>query len=79
MKSKIDMNTFYTATLFSVLSFLVSKILNRWKITKENRIQKKNNRLKERAIQLMTSKEMLDNARKKDKENYEKAKNKEKE
>ena len=37
------------------------------------------NKLKEKAIQLMTSKEMLDNARKKDKENYDKAKNGEKE
>ena len=74
MKTQTDMNTFYTATLFSV-----SKILNRWKNTKENRIEKKNNKLKEKAIQLMSSKEMLDNARKKDKENYEKAKNGEKE
>lgn len=29
MKTPTDMNTFYTATLFSVLSFSVSKILNR--------------------------------------------------
>lgn len=79
MKTPTDMNTFYTATLFSVLSFSVSKILSRWKETKENRIEKKNNKLKEKAIKLMSSKEMLDNAKKKDKENYEKAKNGEKE
>lgn len=79
MKTPTDMNTFYTATLFSALSFSASRILNRWKATKENREQRRNNKLKEKALKLMSSKELLDNARKKDKENYEKAKNEEKE
>lgn len=74
IKTATDMKTLYTATLFSVLSFSVSKLMSRWKQTKTNRQEKRDIKIKERAIKLMSSKEMLDNARKKDKENYERLK-----
>lgn len=74
IKTAVDMKTLYTATLFSVLSFAVSRLLARWKQTKANREQKRDIKIKEKAIKLMSSKEMLDNARKKDKENYERVK-----
>jgi len=64
------MNTFYTATLFSVLSFSATKVLQRWKETKQQRIENKQALLKLRATKLMSSKELLDNAREKDLENY---------
>jgi peptide methionine sulfoxide reductase MsrA len=70
MKSATDMNTFYTATLFSVLSFSATKVLQRWKETKQQRIENKQALLKLRATKLMSSKELLDSAREKDLENY---------
>lgn len=70
VKSAIDMNTLYTATLFSALSFSLSKLLFRWKSTKQQRIEKKQRKLKEKALSLMDSKELLDNARKKDEDKY---------
>lgn len=63
------MNTFYTATLFSVLSFSLSKVMARWKETKQQRIEHKNAKKKIEAIKLMTSKELLDEAKKKDEQN----------
>lgn len=67
--TRADMNVFYTAALFSVLSFSLTKVLQRWKDTKQYRIEKKEMKLKMKAIALMSSKELLDGARKKDIEN----------
>lgn len=64
------MNTFYTATLFSVLSFSATKVLARWKETKQQRIENKQALLKLRATKLMTSKELLDEINKKNEEKY---------
>lgn len=66
VKSAIDMNTLYTATLFSALSFAATKVFQRWKETKPQRLDKKNAKLKEKAVQMMSTKELLDSARKKD-------------
>ena len=60
------MNTLYTAAMFSTLSFAFSKIVNRWKETKLNREEKKKLKLKQKALELLTTKELLDNAKKKD-------------
>ena len=68
------MNTLYTATLFSVLSFSASKILQRWKETKQQRIEHKESKLKEQALLLMDSKELIEQAKKKDLENFNKEK-----
>ena len=66
------MNTLYTATLFSVLSFSASKLLQRWKETKQQRIENREAKIKKEAIELMDSKELVDEAKKKDKINLEK-------
>lgn len=66
VKTATDMNTLYTATLFSALSFSATKLLQRWKETKQQRIEKKELKLKLKALELMDSKELLEQAKKKD-------------
>ena len=68
------MNTFFTAGVFSVLTFSVTKVLGRWKATKQQRIEHKQAILKARAVGIMNSKELLDAAKEKDKENEERLK-----
>ena len=70
IKSATDMNTFYTATLFSVLSFSATKVLARWRETKQQRIENKEALLKLRATRLMSSKELLEVAKEKDEQKY---------
>lgn len=69
-KSAADTNTLYTATMFSILSFSATKILQRWKETKQQRKENKEATLKRKALQLMDSKELLDEAKRKDKEKF---------
>ena len=61
-----SMNTYYTAVLFSIMSFSISRIVIRWKETKQQRIEAKNAKIKKLAIELMDSKELVDQAKKKD-------------
>lgn len=68
-KTAIDMNTLYTATMFSILSFSATKVLQRWKETKRQRKEHKEAILKQKAIDIMSTKELLNEARKKDEEN----------
>lgn len=70
IKTAVDMNTFFTATLFSVLTFAINKILSRWKETKQQRIEAKNLKIKNKALSIMDSKELVDNAKKKDEDKY---------
>lgn len=70
----VNMNTFYTAVLFSVISFSLSRLWSRWKTTKKDRIQRKQLKIKQKAIKLMTSKELIDAVNLKDKEKYEEIK-----
>lgn len=65
--SSIDVGTFYTATIFSVISFSITRLLNRWKETKELRRENKELRLKRKALKVMSTKELLEEARKKNK------------
>lgn len=74
MKTATDMNTFYTATLFSALSFSATRLLARWKETKQQRKELKEAKLKLQATNIMSTKELLDAAKKKDEENYNKLK-----
>lgn len=67
IKSETDMNTMYTAAMFSTLSFAFSKLVNRWKETKINRQERKKAKLKEKALELLSTKELLDYAKTKDK------------
>ena len=62
------MNVYYTAILFSGISFAVTKLLARWKETKQQRIENKQAKIKAEAIKIMSSKELVDSAKKKDEE-----------
>lgn len=68
VKTPIDMNTMFTAVMFSILSFSFSKVMARWKETKQQRIERKQAKLKIEALKYFDSKELLDNAKKKDEE-----------
>ena len=70
VKQASDMNILYTAALFSVLSFALTKVITRWKDTKQQRIEKKQAILKLKASKVMTSKELLDYAKQKDEIKY---------
>ncbi len=61
-----DMNTLFTAMLFSALSFSATKVIQRWKETKPQRQEKKDIKLKAKVTDLMTSKELLAMAKNKD-------------
>lgn len=74
IKTAADMNTFYTASLFSVISFSLSRLLARWKETKQQRKERKEALIKKQAFNVMNSKELLEAARRKDAENEEKLK-----
>lgn len=68
VKTPTDMNTMYTAVMFSIISFSFSKLMFRWKETKQQRIESKQAKIKMEALGYMSSKELLDNAKKKDEE-----------
>lgn len=70
IKTVADVNTLFTAAIFSILSFSFSKILSRWKETKIYRTEKKNKKLKEKAKELFTSKELIETAKEKDNKKY---------
>ncbi len=72
--SSITTYTYYTAILFSIMSFALSKLLTRWKETKQQRVERKAQKLKRQAIELMDSKELVDAAKKKDDEEYKRLK-----
>ena len=66
IKNTTDMNTMFTAIVFSTLSFSATKLFQRWKETKQNRKEKKAILLKLKALDLMSSKELIEEAKKKD-------------
>lgn len=70
----IDMNTIYTAVVFSVLSFSLTKLLGRWKETSAIRRERKHTRLKKNLLSEMTSEELILEAEKKDREKIERRK-----
>lgn len=65
-----SMNTYYTAVLFSIMSFSISRIINRWKETKQQRKENREALLKLRATKLMSSKELIEKAQEKDEQKY---------
>lgn len=70
IQSQKDMDITFTAIIFSMVSFSSSKLLTQWKETAKFRQAKKEIKLKQSAIQLMTSKELLDAAKDKDIHHY---------
>lgn len=72
--SEQSLEVTYTALLFSVLSFSISKLLSQWKETKEIRKTKKQIKLRDKAFQITSSKELLDAAKLRDATRYEELK-----
>ena len=64
----IDMNTIYTAAVFSVLSFGLTKLLAQWRETSSIRKEKSHQRKKKKLLAEMTSEELITEAEKKDRE-----------
>ena len=69
--SQRNMDMTFTAILFSFVTFSISKLLNQWKETKKYRDAKNQMKQKKHLTRIMTSKDLLDAAKMKDKENYE--------
>lgn len=78
IKTQKDMDITFTAIMFSVLSFSASRLVSQWKETSETRKAKKDIKLKEKVLNSITSKELLDAAKNKDEEKYNKLVEKEK-
>lgn len=74
MASQKDMDVTLTAVMFSVLSFSASKLISQWKETAKFRRARKEAKQKEKAISIMSSKELLDAAKNKDTTKYQKLK-----
>lgn len=70
IKTQKDMDITFTAIMFSILSFSASKLLTQWKETSETRKAKRDIKLKEKVLNSITSKELLDAAKNKDEEKY---------
>lgn len=71
VESQQSVEVTYTAVLFSIMSFSVSKLISQWKETRDIRKTKREIRLRKRAFQTTTSKELLDAAKIRDAERYE--------
>lgn len=71
-KGAIDLNTTYTAIMFTLFSFSASKLISQWKVTKAMRKEKRINKAKELALKNMSSTELVEEAKKKDKININK-------
>lgn len=60
------MDTTFVATMFSVISFSLAKLVSQWKETKKYRQAKRDMKKKRKVISNMSSKELLDAAKQKD-------------
>lgn len=69
-----DMNVMFTAIMFSMVSFSLSKLLSQWKETKKYREAKKDIKLKNYVINKTSTKELLDSLKKRDQQKYEEVK-----
>lgn len=64
----VDMNTVYTAAVFSVLSFSLTTLLRQWKETAMIRKEKRHQKRKKSLLAEMTSEELIEEADRKDRE-----------
>ena len=64
------MDVTLTAILFSIIAFSISKLISQWKETAKFRKAKKEMRNREKVLCKMSAKELLDAAKIKDKDGY---------
>ena len=70
--SQRNMDMTFTAILFSVVTFSISKLLTQWKDTKNYRKAKLEMKKQEKVLKNISSKDLLDLAKAKDLERYDK-------
>lgn len=68
--SQRNMDMTFTAILFSIVTFAISKLINQWKDTKKYRKAKRDILRKEYALKNLSSRELLDAAKLKDLDVY---------
>lgn len=66
IKSPVEMNTFFTAIMFSVLSFSLSRVWSTWVQTKPLRKEHKLQKAKRYVFRNTSSKDLVEEAKKKD-------------
>lgn len=71
IKSQENMDVTLTAILFSIIAFSISKLINQWKATAKFRVARKQMKKKDEVLCMMSAKELLDAAKKKDADGYE--------
>lgn len=71
IKGKVEMNTFFTAIMFSILSFSLSKVWSTWVSTKPLRKERKLQKAKKYVFRNTSSKDLVEEAKKKDLEEKE--------
>lgn len=69
--SQRNMDMTFTATLFSCITFAISKLINQWKETAPDRRARREIKKRERLLYSMSSKDLLDAAKAKDQARYE--------
>ena len=60
----------FTASLFSVVTFSVSKLINQWKETKKDRKARREVKKQRKILKNISSKDLIDIAKAKDLERY---------
>lgn len=71
--SQRNMDMTFTAALFSVITFSLSKLASQWKETKKDRQARREVKKQKYILRNLSSKDLLDIARAKDLESYNKA------
>ena len=71
INSQRNMDMVFTTSMFSILSFSISKLFNQWKETAKYRAARKEMKKTEYLIKHSTSKDLVDAAKLKDLEKYE--------
>lgn len=69
-----DMNVIFTALMFSVVSFSISKLINQWKETASSRQTKRDIKAKGYVLSKISTQELLDYVKQRDTERYSKLK-----
>ena len=60
----------FTASLFSIVTFSVSKLINQWKETKKDRKARREVKKQRKILKNISSKDLIDIAKAKDLERY---------
>lgn len=68
--SQRNMDMTFTASLFSIVTFSISKLINQWKETKKDRKARREVKKQKKVLKNISSRDLLDIAKSKDLERY---------